>query len=308
MSSSQATLKESKLFCFRLLASFSRLHDKICANIQIRFHKRGLEIRLNEKYRPFVIWTGRAVSLLSFVSIWLVGLPPLFAILISLLLWTLAHLANRFVFHYSAFFLQPLPMSFEEVSFNDLAYVIAPDRSVPTMVGLIFKDETIAESAFRYFRALVNGADEDQEDKNIKICAVLENGTYYFYLYPSEERTSLRDFREMQKKISGGRPIMTFTMTCVLSVGLVMAGGLRRFMTLYKNGEPYFLTAFVQRPAGPEPLRTIQPILKHEFKIVRAGSIDGKTDPILYKHYTRIVRTKQHPTYNEDATQVKSPS
>lgn len=298
----QPMLEKAKLFYFRLLAACSRLHDRVCANIQIRFHKWGLEIRLNERYKPSVTWAGRVISIFSFASIWIIGLPPLFAILIGLLLWVFAELASRFIFHFSAFFLQPLPTSFDEVSFDDLAYVIAPDRSVPTMVGLIFKNEEIAKSAFQYFRALVNGANEDQDDKNIKICAVLVNGTYYFYLYPSEERTSFKDFRELQKKLSGGRPIMTFTMTCILSVGLVMAGGLRRFMTLYKNGEPYFLTAFVRRPAGPEPLQTVRPILKHEFMIVKADEIDKKTDPLLYKHYTRIVRTKQHPTYDDNHT------
>lgn len=277
----------------------SKLHMKrVSLKQHVRFESEGWKpkVVLNEQYESFVVWGSRIVTLLAiFTSLLLI--PPPLSVIISVALALLDLFFERTALMVQSMFLQPIPEKWDSDSWQGNLYY--HDEQM-WGVGLLFDNEEIARVALKTIRAWNYDKDVDRE-KNIEMSFVeMNDGGYMTYLYPSDERKSLKKAakaveREQIKKGEIREHYQNvFQMVMAQDFDNPPGSNFRTFKNYYNGGRVMlntFTTArLVGRGLGPMDdlpdgfgsVESIDPISLKEVKFAHEN--DLKQDSIEYQH------------------------
>lgn len=270
---------------------------------QVRFELEGWKpkVVLDERYESFVVWGSRIVTLLGiFTSLLLI--PPPFSVIISLALALLDLFFERTALMVQSMFVQPIPEKWDSDSWQGNLYHYDDQM---WGVGLLFDNEEIARVALETIRAWNYDEDVDR-DKNVEMSFVeMNDGGYMTYLYPSDERESLREAAKVveREQIEKGKIREhyqnTFQMVMAQDFDNPPGSDFRTFKNHYNGGRVMlntFTTArLVVKGSGPMDglpdgfggVESADPISLKEVKI--AHEDDLKPDSVEYQHLKYMI-------------------
>ena len=288
----------------RLVVARSKLHMKrVGLKQHVHFELEGWKpkVVLDERYESFVVWGSRTVTLLGILTSLLLIPPPL-SIIVSLGLAVLDLFFERITLMVQSMFVQPLPEVWDSDSWQGNLYQY--DGRM-WGVGLLFDDEEIACVALETVRAWNYDEDVDY-DGNVKMSFIeMNDGGYMTYLYPSDERESLKQAAKAveREQIEKGkiREHYQNTFQVVMAQDFDNPAGshFRSFKDHYDGGRVMFNTftteRLVDRGSGPmdglpnefDGVDSIDPISLKEVKIMHEA--DLKPDSVEYQHLKYVM-------------------
>ncbi|WP_435079812.1 hypothetical protein [Halococcus sp. AFM35] len=281
-----------------------KLHMKrVGLKQQVRFELEGWKpkVVLDERYERFVVYGSRTVTLLGiFTSLLLI--PPPFSVIISLALALLDLFFERTALMVQSMFVQPIPEKWDSDSWQGNLYHY-DDRMWG--VGLLFDNEEIARVALETIRAWNYDEDIDR-DENVEMSFVeMNDGGYMTYLYPSDERESLREAAKAveQEQIEKGKirehHQNIFQMVMAQDFDNPPGSNFRTFKNHYNGGRVMlntFTTArLVDRGSGPMDglpdgfggVESTDPISLKEVKITHEDEL--RRDSVEYQHLKYVI-------------------
>jgi len=269
----------------------------------IRFELDGWKpkVVLDERYERFVVWGSRTVTVLGILTSLLL-IPPPISIVLAVALASLDLFFERISLMVQSMVVQPLPETWDSDAWQGNLYQY--DRGM-WGIGLLFDDEEIARVALETIRAWNYDENVDQ-DGNIKMSFVeLNEGGYMTYIYPSDERESLKEAaKEVERKqIEEGkiREHYQNRFQVIMAQDFDNPSGshFRRFKDHYE-GDRVMLNTFtterlVDRGSGPMNglpdefggVESIDPISLKEVRIAQESGLER--DSVEYQHLKYVM-------------------
>lgn len=288
----------------RLAVARSKLHMKrVGLKQHVRFELEGWKpkVVLDERYESFVIWGSRLVTLFGVLSS-LILIPPPLSIVVSLALVVLDLFFERIALMVQSIYVQPLPEKWDSDSWQGNLYHF--DGRL-WGVGLLFDDKEIARIALETIRAWNYNEDIDRNG-NIRMSFIeMKDGGYMTYLYPSDERDSLRKAAKAVEKeqIEKGKIREhyqnRFQVVMAQDFDNPPGSHFRRFKNHYDGGRVMLNTftteRLVDRESGPMDgfpdefcgVESMDPISLKKVKIAHVD--DLKRDSVEYQHLKYVM-------------------
>lgn len=272
-------------------------------NQHVRFDRDGWKpkIVLDERYEDFIVWGSRIVTLLAILTSLLL-IPPPISFVVTVVLVALDLFFERIALMVQSIFVQPLPETWDSDAWQGNLYQY--DRGM-WGIGLLFDDEEIARVALETVRAWNYDEDVDQEG-NIRMSFVeMNDGGYMTYLYPSDERESLRHAAKAveRKQIEKGKIREhyqnRFQVIMAQDFDNPPRSHFRRFKNRYEGGRVMLNTftteRLVDRGSGPMDglpdefggVKSIDPVSLKEVKITHEDVLERNS--VEYQHLKYVM-------------------
>ena len=261
-----------------------------------RWNGKLPKLVLHEKHEGKIKWGMRVLTVIG-VATSLITLPTLFGFGLSVSLVVLEVFLESTLFYYTSLYVTALPdFRYEPDKWLAMVYVSfgPPTPNSEKIVGLVFSDKEYARSFFDLLRAWNNGSNEDTEN-NIQLSFITDEDIYYVYLYPSIEKTSIKQAFAKAKRQGRfkkyGKEHLGIVMQMIICHGFETAGhyALGEFTNNQKNGKHFLLGAFFSDGQNqPEPIHDIEPISKLHYKSKVRGALTDVDFELA--HWNRTIR------------------
>lgn len=241
----------------------------------LRIEKYAPRLFLNEKNEKIVKWVIRGITIFG-VAASVISLPWYYALLLAITLVLIDAFLEKTIFYYTSMYLTAMP-DFEYdpdkwIANCFLSLGPPDDPESEKVVGLVFDDDEYASNFFGLLRAW-NHDSSDNEGHNFNLSFIIDEDSYYVYLYPSFEKESIknmhREVEEEFKLTKYGKEHFGLIMALVIckQFSATHGFGLGMLIDHHPEDKPFMLGAF--RPSSgqyPEPIPDIQPIKMYGYK------------------------------------------
>jgi len=262
----------------------------------LKFDKWKPRLFLNEKHEKRVKWVLRALTIVGIVTS-VVTLKWYLALSLSIVLVLLDALLENTLFYYTSLYVLAVP-DFKWDPDKWLANVFVSfghpqDSKSDRIVGLVFSDVEYAKNFFNLLKTWNNGSPENTED-NFFLSFVIDEDTYYVYLYPNVQKKSVKEMHAKLEKDNAvrkfGKEHIGLVMQMIICKGFHTTGdfALGQFVEHQPDGQHFLLGPFLWSGAGqPKPILEIEPISLIHYKAKTAGELTE--DDMEYWHWKNLV-------------------
>lgn len=252
---------------------------------------------VHEKHERNVRWSIRTFTGMG-VAASLISLPTEPAFGLALGLVALNAFLERTLFYFTSLYITALPaFTYDPDKWLAMVYVSfgPPSPDSDKIVGLVFSDKQYAKDFFNLLRAWNNGSSQDTEN-NIQLSFITDEDLYYVYLYPSIEKSSIKQALAKAKRQGRfkkyGKEHVGLVMQMVICHGFETAGhyALGEFTDNHPHGRHFLLGAFYSENgrSQPEPIEDVEPISKFHYKAKVKGNLTDEDFELA--HWKRLVR------------------
>jgi len=210
----------------------------------------------------------------------------LYSFLFTILIFIFQSFIERFVFSYKITYIQPLPdFEIEPKKWKGMSFGYALNPKIPTeipYVGMLFSDEEYARKVFGLISSW-NYGEQDDSSNNINTSVLLgENNEYTFFIYPSCERKTVKDFfktTEEERRKTSLTDVqqkmfvqIIFGKTCKIT----SLSYLPEFIRRYHQGVPFYFEALIYKKDEPISIPGLNPLFIHNLKIKKISELTRK--------------------------------
>lgn len=181
------------------------------AKFDVRLQNNIPHIKVNEKHEKWVKWVLRVILLIGIASSLITFSTWYFSLSFSLILFLLEQIFEQIIFTHSIMLVQPLPQNWDESKWTRM--IIATNEK-DIFLGFGFSDRAVGIDFFNTLFDWNEG--QDINDKNIQLSLIQEdNETYSVHVYPTEQRTFVRENYELiernfDKRKNAGKELNVF--------------------------------------------------------------------------------------------------
>lgn len=252
---------------------------------------RGMpRLILHEAHESKVKWTLRALTFLGLTSSVIVFSSWYVSLGTALILVGVEQFLERAVFHYTTWFIHPLPeFEYEPDRWVGMGFGVRTDDDAPNVVGFAFDDRDYAASFLRLLRAWNLDEDEDVNG-NIELWFLWDDErSYHLLVYPSMNRPPVVAARDLVDEESlrerPGRRQLQIAFQVVFCKGFEDHGNLRRFLADQAiHPRPFLLAAGTWSGSGHlDPTRTVPPVLMHRLHTARWADLERTSFPRQFR-------------------------
>jgi hypothetical protein len=230
---------------------------------------------LHEKNEKRIRWTLRLLTGIG-IATSVVSLPWQQSLLLAIALVAVNYFLEQTLFYYTSLYVQPLPdFTYDPKKWVANAFVSVGEPSDPSsqkIVGLVFNDAEYAEKFFDLLRSWSSSISDDSE-RNICLSFITDEDMYYVYLYPSFEKSSIKQTHEELRRDNSvrkyGKEHLGLVMALIICKGFETKHGyaLGLFTENHPQDKPFLLAPFIHKSeSNPEPLFGIEPIRMYGYK------------------------------------------
>jgi len=186
------------------------LLNRLKFDFRFKFENRRLKIIVPEKFKKYIKSLKYVLTLVGLFSAFILFTSVIIAFLFGLLLFALGWILEKFIFTYSAIYLPPFhsfEIEPEKWIGNAFGVMRTDDGSIeiPT-IGLVFSDIEYAKKIHNLIFAWSYEKFDDSEN-NVSLSAIVDNNSYHFFIYPSINRETAKEFMsKFEKKIKEDDP------------------------------------------------------------------------------------------------------
>lgn len=251
---------------------------------------------LNEKHEKRVKWSLRFFTAFG-IATSVLTLEWYFALFLAVSLVLLDAVLENVLFYYTSMYVLPIAdFKWEPDKWISNIFVSFGDPHDPKsdrIVGLVFSEIQYAKSIFELLKAWNNGSPENTED-NFFLSFVIDEDTYYVYLYPNHEKKSIKKTHAKLEKENAlkkfGKEHMGMVIQMVICKGFHTTGefALGQFIDNQPIGEHFLLGPFIWDDTGqPKPIQDIEPISMIKYKSKTPAELTE--DETEYWHWKMVV-------------------
>lgn len=242
------------------------------------------QLRISERFEPFIKWTSRILALLGIVSSLFIFPSPLEALGFAIVLFLLQQFIEKALFVYTTIYVQPLPdFEVDKKQWKAMGYAFPepPGPNKPDICGPAFETEEYALKVHGLFRTWNYDEDEDAEN-NVCFSIILETTERYtVYIYPNTKRRTAEHFHkrgeELKHSEKHGREhqALIVMMTFCKWFPYPLTSMSRRFIEGQTPDRPFWFQPFLYNAATGkmEIIFEAKPILKWNIKIKRRDEL-----------------------------------
>ncbi len=236
----------------------------------ISFKKGIPKIHVNEYYEKWIKWILRILTLVGIISSVFAFSQWYLNLLLAVCMLGIQQLLEKTIFIYYTFYLSAIP-KYNSEDWKGMVWVHSESVSNNYFeVGMFFSTR---EAAQRIFPIIKHWSKEGDDDKNnlIQVSVVVNRDAddYHVYIYPNTEldpdylaTKAQRDKEQPQKEH------VIKTISIMFCKGFNYASSsFPRFQKFYKDGDFYFLCAYVFEDNKPVKLSSLGAIRKNILKI-----------------------------------------
>ncbi|GEM_PF-2688625 len=260
--------------------------------------KNGLpRLYLHEKNETIVRWIlrfliGLGIVLSVFTFTWY------FALIISIMLVLIDWFLERTLFYYTSMYVSDMILDYDPDQWvaNVIVSIGEPeDPNSRKIVGIWLKTE---EYAKKFFDVLHNWTGkEDQTQGDLCLTFIVDEDSYYVFIYTNPMRESFKKFAEDIKQENilkkFGKEHFPLFMQQILCKGFATTQdfALGMFIDNHPNGKEFLLAPYVSAPnSTPRPSESVEPIYMTEYKFKLPHELTK--DDFEYYHWHKIVERK----------------
>ena len=254
-----------------------------------QIHKKGwrFEIILPERYKRPIRGIKILVTVIGLFSAFIAFGSSVIAFLFGLGIYLFMSVVERIIFSYTSLYVHPLPdFELERDKWLGAIWGFAKQDGNPhdiPMVGMILADEDYARKIHLLLIAWTNGNINDR-NKHVSVSVVLlEDNSYVFFVYPSQDRKPAKKFFEsVEKKRKEKAPDdvhhrMFMQLTLGKRCEITEQSYFPTFRRRYRPGVPFLFQLVVPGNNGPPRQVTgIQNLLLHDLKIIDRKDLTRK--------------------------------
>jgi hypothetical protein len=260
-------------FVKKFLSKIQLLNNRRKSFIRVSFEKGFPRLIVQEKYESIVKWILRIITLIGICSS-LFALPPLWNLVLAVILLIVEQFFERAVFEYTTFFVQPLPdFTYDAEEWKAMYFGVPTQPELPFLIGIAFETKNYAAKFFNLLRKWNYNSDTDISN-NICLSFIIEDDSNYStYIYPNEERSIIKKTKQKieedykLKKYGKLHQQLIVEVIFCKTFPYGSKSSLNMFLKNYKNGEEYMLKAGLYRNGQIEPLDDIPSIKKWHLKV-----------------------------------------
>ncbi len=257
--------------------------NRLKFDFRIKIENHRLKIIIPERFKKYIKLLKYVITLVGLVSALFAFASVIIAFIFGLLLFVIGWILEKFVFTYSAIYLPPFP-SFEIEPEKWIGNVFGIMRTedgqieIPT-IGLIFSD---IEYARKIHELIFAWACEkfDDIDNNVSLSAIVDNNSYHFFIYPSLNRETAKEFMsKFEKKIKKDDPNGIPNFLFILQIlrrycDITNRSYFPTFRRRYQQGVPYvFKIYYGEDFSNPQELNDLHHFKFYNLKIMERNEL-----------------------------------
>ena len=283
-----------KKFHFSLILLLRKVGDRY---FYITFEKKIPKFHINDQYEKPVKWILRLILIISILTSVLAFQEWYLNLLLAIILLGLEQLLERSVFLYFSLYVTAIP-EYKAEDWKGMMWVYTKDPTRKYFeVGIFFSSREAAKRIFPVIKHWSKSGNDDM-DNMVQVSVIISNLDYYHvYIYPNFEKDPLYiSIKEKRDKEHPEKEHKIKTLAIMLCKGFNYSSStFPKFQALYKDGDPYYLCAYIVDNDIPIKLSELGYIKKYNLKIKSERDLNRK-DP-EYEHSSYVV---DYDKYSEE--------
>lgn len=253
----------------------------------ITLEKKIPKIHVNDKYEKDIKLILRIITFIGVLSsvfafpVWYLNL------VLAIFLILLEQFLEKAVFMYYAFYISAIP-EYKSEDWKGMVWVNSINPSENYFeIGIFFSNR---EAATRIFSTIKHWSKNGYDDKDnmVQVSIIINKSDYYHvYIYPNVDLDpDYISFKEKMNKEKPNKENHTDFMSIMLCKGFdYSTSTFPRFQEAYKNGENYYLYAYVLENNKPVKLSGLGYIKKNVLKIKNEDELTQKDREYEHSRY-----------------------
>lgn len=255
--------------------------------IRMEWKKPFPKLVLHEKYEKGVKWILRILTLIG-IATSILTLPPIYSLLLSIVLVLIEQFFERTIFEYSVFYISPLPdfdIDYSQWVTSGYLLLNGGNRKLLTKgyhnhFGPAYKDKNYAIKFFNYLRSWNDNQPIDSGN-NICVSLIIENDEKYsVYLYPNTHEKELDKYfskykEDMALKKYGKQQQELVMQTLFWKRNINQGNFFRQFIDDLKTSNEYYFAPFYVDKGNSVIIEELK-ILKDAIKVKNRNELTVK--------------------------------
>lgn len=262
---------------------------------RFEFHGGLPRLFLHETHERRVRLCIRAVGFLG-VLIGIATLDWYYSLALGFVLLAVGWFLEKTLFYYPSMFVGPIMHDYDRDEWQGMVVVQIGGLETPSqhwIVGICVKTEEYAERFFAHLQALTGREDDEQGD--LRLTFIVDEDTYYVYLYSEPMRQSFlkyeQDVRREYRDSKHGKVHFPLMMTQIICKGFETTNGfaLGMFLDSHESDKEFLLAPYtIGEDGSPTPSASADPIRMTTYKFRLPHELSR--EDLEYYHWDKIVR------------------
>lgn len=255
--------------------------------IRIEWCKPFPKLVLHEKYEKGVKWLLRILTLIG-IATSIIALPPVYSLLLSIVLVLIEQFFEKTIFEYSVFYISQLPdfdIDYSQWLTSGYLLLSGENRKLLTQgyhnhFGPAYRDKNYAIKFFNYLR-IWNDSHSVDSANNICVSIIIENNeNYSVYLYPNIQEEKLDKYfskhkEKMALKKYGKKQQELIMQTLFWKRNITQGNFFKQFIDDLKTSNEYYFAPFYVENGNSIIIDELK-ILKNQIKIRNRSELTTK--------------------------------